>query len=49
MLNETKLGENSPNAPSMAEEAAVETFGNDVGPEALQKARLVAQKDGEQN
>lgn len=47
MLNETKFGEKSPNAPSVAEEAAVETFGNGVGPEALQKASSVAQKDGE--
>lgn len=47
ILNETKFREKSPNAPSVAEEAAVETFGNGVGPEALQKASSVAQKDGE--
>ena len=47
MLNETKSGEKSPNAPSEAEEAAVGTSGNDVSPEALQKVSLVAQKGGE--
>ena len=47
MLNETEVGGISPNAPSVAEEAAVETFGNDIGPEVLQKASSVAQKNRE--
>ena len=44
MLNETKVGGESPNASSMAEEAAVETLENGVDPEALQNA---SSKDGE--
>ena len=48
MLNETKFGEKSSDAPSVAEEAAVETFGNGVGPEALQEASSVAEKVGKQ-
>ena len=47
MLNETKFGGIFPNAPSVAEEAAVESFGNGIGPEVLQKASSVAQKNRE--
>ena len=42
MLNEIKVGGESPNASSMAEGAAVEKLGNGVGPEALQNAISVA-------
>ena len=48
MLNQTKAGEKSPNAPSAAEEEeAVESVGNGHAPGALEKASSVAQKDGE--